>query len=85
MTHTFLIFEQLHIFLTVSSNQDFVVEQFFRADDFWADDPSPSRLENITESNEIVKEIISKPSGRGQQYRREVCPCKPESSKRDYR
>jgi hypothetical protein len=43
--HTFLIFEQIHIFLssarTVSSNRDFGVEQFFRADEFRADDPSP--------------------------------------------
>ena len=41
----FLIFEQIHIFLssarTVSSNQDFGVEQFFQADEFQADDPSP--------------------------------------------
>jgi hypothetical protein len=40
-----LIFEQIHIFLssaqTVLSNQDFGVEQFFQADDFRADDPSP--------------------------------------------
>jgi hypothetical protein len=36
----------MHIFLssarTVSSNQDFGVEQFFRADEFQADDPSPN-------------------------------------------
>jgi hypothetical protein len=25
----------------VSSNRDFGVEQFFQADEFWADDPSP--------------------------------------------
>ena len=35
----------MHIFLssarTVSSNQDFGVEQFFPADEFQADDPSP--------------------------------------------
>ena len=35
----------MHIFLssarTVLSNQDFGVEQFFRADEFRADDPSP--------------------------------------------
>jgi hypothetical protein len=40
-----LIFEQIDIFLssarTVSSSQDFGVEQFFRADEFQADDPSP--------------------------------------------
>jgi hypothetical protein len=41
----FFDFEQIHIFLssaqTVSCNRDFGVEQFFRADDFRADDPSP--------------------------------------------
>jgi hypothetical protein len=47
--HTFLIFEQIQIFLssaqTVSSNRDFGVEQFFRADEFWADDPSPLKFQ----------------------------------------
>jgi len=42
-----LIFEQIDIFLssarTVSSSRDFGVEQFFRADEFRADDPSPFR------------------------------------------
>ncbi len=28
----------------VSSSQDFGVEQFFLADDFWADDPSPLKF-----------------------------------------
>jgi hypothetical protein len=28
----------------VSSNQDFGVEQFFRADEFRADDPSPNQI-----------------------------------------
>ena len=45
----FFIFEQIHIFLssarTVSSNQDFGVEQFFRADEFRADDPSPDIMQ----------------------------------------
>jgi hypothetical protein len=39
------VFEQFNFFLasarTVSSNQDFGVEQFFRADEFRAVDPSP--------------------------------------------
>jgi hypothetical protein len=39
------VFEQFHFFLasarTVSSSQDFGVEQFFRADEFRAVDPSP--------------------------------------------
>ena len=47
MRHTFLIFEQIHIFLssarTVSSNRDFGVEQFFRADEFRA---SPKNTRN---------------------------------------
>jgi hypothetical protein len=30
----------------VSSNQDFGVKQFFRADEFRADDPSPFQEEN---------------------------------------
>jgi hypothetical protein len=38
----------MHIFLssaqTVLSSQDFGVEQFFRADEFQADDPSPINL-----------------------------------------
>ena len=29
------------------SNQDFGVEQFFRADEFRADDPSPSQVPKI--------------------------------------
>ncbi len=31
---------------TVSSNQDFGVEQFFWADEFWAVDPSPYECNN---------------------------------------
>jgi hypothetical protein len=46
-----LIFEQFRIFLwsarTVSSSRDFGVEQIFRADEFRADDPSPSKSANI--------------------------------------
>ncbi len=49
-TAYFLIFEQIDIFLssarTLSSSRDFGVEQLFRADEFWADDPSPLRLVN---------------------------------------
>jgi hypothetical protein len=44
-----LIFKQIDIFLssaqTVSSSQDFGVEQFFQADEFRADDPSPARYQ----------------------------------------
>jgi hypothetical protein len=45
-----LIFEQINIFLssaqTVSSSRDFGVEQFFRADEFRAVDPSPNKTEH---------------------------------------
>ena len=48
--HTFLIIEQINIFLssarTVSSSRDFGVEQFFRADEFRADDPSPYKFQS---------------------------------------
>jgi len=33
----------------VSSSQDFGVEQFFPADDFRADDPSPTFYNNLTQ------------------------------------
>jgi hypothetical protein len=49
--HTFLIFEQIRIFLssarTVSSSRDFGFEQFFQADEFQADDPSPTEAMGI--------------------------------------
>jgi hypothetical protein len=51
LRHTFLIFEQIDIFLssarTVSSSLDFGVEQFFRADEFRADDPSPAKEKKL--------------------------------------
>ncbi len=60
LRHTFLIFKQFHIFLssawTVSSSQDFGVEQIFRADEFWADDPSPKNclVELGVEINKVI-------------------------------
>jgi hypothetical protein len=45
---------------TVSSSRDFGVEQFFRADEFRADDPSPKKVWRYCHCESIIEKKKTK-------------------------